>query len=294
VCPLAEVKRWAPWVAKKIVDRAVLRYDEPRRADEREAAHANIDYCKPPLSQLAYALYTYVKAPFRAREHRPTRGAHRPFSAPSFGGAMAPQSVVLVLSIAGLAGVGGGEIALIAGLTVSALGLGLGARYGRRRTAARATAARERRDRSVRLQVVVIGVSSTILFGVYRGEALPFWVAPNIVDALTVCLAAGAATVYASSLVGDRNGEFFEIDFGVWLQQDLDHGPPRLVFGEAKTFNAFEQDDFRRAERILCEFPEATMVFATMRPDLEPPEHAALVKLATKGKGCRITGGSWC
>jgi hypothetical protein len=135
---LAEVKRWAPWVAKKIVDRAALRYDEPRRAEEREAAHANIDYCNTPLSQLAYALYTYVKAPFRAREHRPTRGAHRPFSAPSFGGAMAPQSVVLVLSIAGLAGVGGGEIASIAGLTVSALGLCLGARYGLRRTAARA------------------------------------------------------------------------------------------------------------------------------------------------------------
>jgi hypothetical protein len=90
---------------------------------------------------------------------------------------------------------------------------------------------------------------------------------------------------WTTSLEGDRNGEIFEIDFGVWLQQNLDDGPPRLVIGEAKMFNAFEQEDFRRAERILREFPEATMVFATMRPEIEPRERTALVKLAKKGQG---------
>jgi hypothetical protein len=90
---------------------------------------------------------------------------------------------------------------------------------------------------------------------------------------------------WTTSLQGDRDGELFEVDFGVWLQYELDDQPPRLVFGEAKTFNRFEPEDFRRAERILREFPEATMVFATLRPELEPDERVALVKLASRGKG---------
>jgi hypothetical protein len=90
---------------------------------------------------------------------------------------------------------------------------------------------------------------------------------------------------WTTSLEGHKDGQHFEIDFGIWQSSELDDKPPTLVLGEAKTFREFQSDDFRRAERLLRDFPEATMAFATLQQALTDKERSAIVKLATKGKG---------
>jgi hypothetical protein len=91
---------------------------------------------------------------------------------------------------------------------------------------------------------------------------------------------------WTTSLEGRKNGRVFEIDFGLWLKWGLgDEVRPHLIFGEAKTFNHFEKIDFRRAEQLLRDFPEATMAFATLRSELTATEQTAIAQLAAKGKG---------
>jgi hypothetical protein len=86
------------------------------------------------------------------------------------------------------------------------------------------------------------------------------------------------------SLEASAPGEAFEVDFGVWLRTGFtDEGQPSLVLGEAKTFNSFERTDFARAEALLRRFPQAHMVFATLRPSLTRKEQQALTALARKG-----------
>ncbi|HEV7942813.1 MAG TPA: hypothetical protein VGP17_08450 [Solirubrobacteraceae bacterium] len=86
------------------------------------------------------------------------------------------------------------------------------------------------------------------------------------------------------SLDASAQGEAFEVDFGVWLRPGFtNEEKPSLVFGEAKTFNSFEHVDFVRAEALLRRFPEAHMVFATLRPSLTRTEQQALTALAGKG-----------
>jgi UDP-N-acetylmuramate dehydrogenase len=67
---LADVRRWMPWLAQLIVRRAARRFEPPHRERMEEQYLANVAFAEGPLSTIAYAVYTYVKAPFRARELR--------------------------------------------------------------------------------------------------------------------------------------------------------------------------------------------------------------------------------
>jgi hypothetical protein len=76
-----------------------------------------------------------------------------------------------------------------------------------------------------------------------------------------------------------------EFDFGLfWRESRFDPGEPILMLGECKSFNRFSARDFARARRLVKTFPGAALVFATMRPKLEPEERASLAKLTRWGR----------
>ncbi len=94
----------------------------------------------------------------------------------------------------------------------------------------------------------------------------------------------GDAHSWTVSLEATTAGSAFEVDFGVWLRPGATKEElPALVFGEAKTFNRFESSDFARAETVLRQFPQAHMVFATLRDSLTRQERRALTALARRG-----------
>lgn len=199
---LAEINRWAPWVAKKIVESAADRFDEPRRSIEREACRANVDTFKTPISQLAYAFYTYFKAPYRAREQRAKSNPRRRRAHLSFlGSAMPAQSFVFGMAIGGLGVTGTAEAAGVGGLAIAAFGGALAAGYRTRRSSLQASLYREPHDRSVMRQLVAIGLGSAALLAAGGAEVLPVFAVPPFVEAVILSLAVGSVSVYASSLV---------------------------------------------------------------------------------------------
>jgi hypothetical protein len=65
---IADVRRWIPWIAERIVSRAARCFDSLNRQIKDEEYRANVQYAEGPLSMLLYAIFTYIKAPYRARE----------------------------------------------------------------------------------------------------------------------------------------------------------------------------------------------------------------------------------
>jgi hypothetical protein len=70
---VVDLRRWIPWLAERIVSAAVRNFDERNRRIKDEEYRANLRYAAGPLSMLALAVYTFIKAPFRARELRGNR-----------------------------------------------------------------------------------------------------------------------------------------------------------------------------------------------------------------------------
>lgn len=96
----------------------------------------------------------------------------------------------------------------------------------------------------------------------------------------------GRSRSWSVSLEDRTAGTAFEIDFAAWVGPDvLDHGPPELVLGEAKTFNAFEPSDFARATALLGRFEQSRIVFATLKEKLSDDERLGLQKLADRRRG---------
>jgi hypothetical protein len=67
---VVDLRRWIPWLAERIVGAAARNFDERNRWIKKEEYRANLRYAAGPLSMLALAVYTFIKAPFRARELR--------------------------------------------------------------------------------------------------------------------------------------------------------------------------------------------------------------------------------
>jgi hypothetical protein len=65
---IADVRRWIPWIAERIVSRAASRFDSRNRQIKDEEYRANVQCAEGPFSMLLYAIFTYLKAPYRARE----------------------------------------------------------------------------------------------------------------------------------------------------------------------------------------------------------------------------------
>ncbi len=85
-------------------------------------------------------------------------------------------------------------------------------------------------------------------------------------------------------------GKKVEVDFMLWYQRsqffEPDH-PTETVFGEAKSFSRFEQDDVDRMKWLAEVFPDSILVFATMRERTEfsNKEINRIKKLAEWGRG---------
>jgi hypothetical protein len=77
-----------------------------------------------------------------------------------------------------------------------------------------------------------------------------------------------------------------EIDFGVWWRREsaLDADEPVLLLGECKSFDQFATKDVERAKRLAERFPGATLVFTTLRQELEAGEKKRLATLARAGR----------
>jgi hypothetical protein len=67
---VVDLRRWIPWLAERIVSAAARNFNERNRRIKDEEYRANLRYAAGPFSMLALALYTFAKAPFRARELR--------------------------------------------------------------------------------------------------------------------------------------------------------------------------------------------------------------------------------
>ncbi len=67
---ITDVRRWITWIAERIVSRAARRFDARNRPTKDEEYRANVQHAEGPLSMLMYAIFTYIKAPYRARELR--------------------------------------------------------------------------------------------------------------------------------------------------------------------------------------------------------------------------------
>jgi XamI restriction endonuclease len=65
-----DLRRWIPWLAERIVGAAARSFDQRNRRIKNEEYRANLRYAASPISMLVLAIYTFIKAPFRARELR--------------------------------------------------------------------------------------------------------------------------------------------------------------------------------------------------------------------------------
>jgi hypothetical protein len=67
---IADLKSSITWIAERIVSRAAQKFDVRNRLTKDEEYRANVQHAEGLLSVLMYAIFTYIKAPYRARELR--------------------------------------------------------------------------------------------------------------------------------------------------------------------------------------------------------------------------------
>jgi len=110
---------------------------------------------------------------------------------------------------------------------------------------------------------------------------------------LTALAHADATWVPGLTIQGDKIDPPMEVDFALWWKRsELDRGEPILLFGECKSFKSFEEKDFERAERLASLFRGAALVFATLRPELNPDEKERITGLARAGRE-QLRTGKW-
>ena len=81
--------------------------------------------------------------------------------------------------------------------------------------------------------------------------------------------------------------EKVEADFMLWYQQKQIFGPnqlPQTVFGEAKSFSRFEQNDVDKMKWLAEKFPGSILIFATMKEELLQAEVDRIKELAEWGR----------
>ncbi|MGA7848397.1 MAG: hypothetical protein WCA13_04755 [Terriglobales bacterium] len=81
-------------------------------------------------------------------------------------------------------------------------------------------------------------------------------------------------------------GNEFEADFGMLAAPSrFSHrSSPQLIIGECKSFNRFEQRDFKRAEEAADLFPGAVLCFCTFNETLDKSEIKGLTRLTKQGR----------
>jgi hypothetical protein len=90
----------------------------------------------------------------------------------------------------------------------------------------------------------------------------------------------------------DDKTKKFEADFGMFIKPTIavKSASPAFVLGECKSFNTFEDQDFKRARQAMQLFPAAALCFATFREKLTPREIQRFRALANAGREYIRTG----
>jgi hypothetical protein len=90
----------------------------------------------------------------------------------------------------------------------------------------------------------------------------------------------------------DEKTRKFEADFSMFIEPTIAvrSASPAFVLGECKSFNRFEDQDFKRARHAMQLFPGAALCFATFRENLTPREIQRLRALANAGREYIRTG----
>jgi hypothetical protein len=131
--------------------------------------------------------------------------------------------------------------------------------------------------------------------GWYYRTAGPFSV-PNYADgAFSVLLTLDAlssrmfssmsSTAVPSFIACSPGKPDLEADLAMfWRTSSYGEQKEGLLFGECKTYGAFETNDFKRMQYLGVSFPGSILVFSTLRTSLSKKEIAALTKLAKAGR----------
>jgi len=101
------------------------------------------------------------------------------------------------------------------------------------------------------------------------------------------------ATTWIPSFNLKKDDKSLEADFGVfWRPSFLDESNPTLVFGECKSYDRFEEKDFRRMRKLGEAFPGAVLAFCMFRKSFSAFEKRRLKALASSGRS-HLQAGRW-
>ena len=140
-----------------------------------------------------------------------------------------------------------------------------------------------------------VGEHSRWVYRVVGAFALPDYAKGGYASALAIRFFANIIGEMSRSKVTWSSGqeltlptsEKVEIDFILWNQREgnfeTDY-PTETVFGEAKSFGKFEQDDINKMKWLAEVFPGSILVFATMKEELSQEEINRIKELAEWGR----------
>ena len=87
----------------------------------------------------------------------------------------------------------------------------------------------------------------------------------------------GSVTTPLLSFTAEKNGTNLEADLALFFQESRFLYPKtELIFVECKTFKSFEEDDIERMLDLGKQFPQAVLVFATLKESLSDDEKRLL------------------
>ena len=87
----------------------------------------------------------------------------------------------------------------------------------------------------------------------------------------------GSVTTPLLSFTAEKNGTNLEADLALFFQESRFLYPKtELIFVECKTFKSFEEDDIERMINLGKQFPQAVLVFATLKESLSDDEKKLL------------------
>lgn len=85
--------------------------------------------------------------------------------------------------------------------------------------------------------------------------------------------------------VDEARGINLEADFGLlWQETVYGESQEGVVFGECKSYNEFEEEDFVKMQKLGKMFPGAILAFCTLRESLTTKEIKALKRIAKEGR----------
>ena len=95
----------------------------------------------------------------------------------------------------------------------------------------------------------------------------------------------GSGAAMPSFEIKRSNEKIVECDFGIWWRESSsDNFELSLILGESKSFGEFKSKDIAQIKKMSALFPQAFIVFATLKEHLTPKEVKMLRSLALIGR----------